>query len=315
MGNEGVRLISFIIPCFGSEKTLESVVGRVCQTMAPLSYEYEIILVNDCSPDKVGEVIERLAEENPRITGVFLARNFGQHAALLAGMRQGKGDYFICLDDDGQTSPEEAPKLIAALEAGYDAAYARYGKKMHSSFRNFGSYLNELMLRVLLGKPKELQVTSYFAAKRFIVQNIICYEGSYPYVIGLLLRATRNIANVDVAHQARLQGRSGYTLVKLISLWMNGFTAFSIIPLRISTVIGIVFACSGFLYGIYTVIKKFLNPNVPMGFSSMMTAIVFIGGMVMMMLGIIGEYVGRIYLGMNRAPQYVVRNIIEHKES
>ena len=163
------------------------------------------------------------------------------------------------------------------------------------------------MTRVMLGKPKELHVTSYFAAKRYIVDSMLQYENSYPYVIGLVLRATKNIINVPVKHRSREVGSSGYTMKKLFGLWLNGFTAFSIIPLRVATMAGAVCAGIGFLYGIYTVIKKFVNPAVPMGFSSTMSAIVFIGGMLMLMLGLVGEYIGRIYISINRSPQYVIR--------
>jgi undecaprenyl-phosphate 4-deoxy-4-formamido-L-arabinose transferase len=159
----------------------------------------------------------------------------------------------------------------------------------------------------MLGKPKELKVSSYFAAKRFIVDDMLRYEQSYAYVIGLVLRATKNVANVEVNHRARSVGESGYTLAKLFSLWFNGFTAFSIKPLRIATGIGIFCACSGFLYGIYTIIKKLVLVDVQAGFSALMSVLVFIGGMIMLMLGLIGEYIGRIYICMNNSPQYVIR--------
>ena len=167
---------------------------------------------------------------------------------------------------------------------------------------------------MMLGKPKELQLTSYFAAKRFVVDSMLQYEHSYPYVIGLVLRATKNITNVPVRHRKREVGNSGYTMRKLLSLWFNGFTAFSILPLRIATAAGAFFAVAGFLYGIYTVLKKLINPAVPMGFSSLMAAVVFIGGMLMIMLGLIGEYIGRIYISINRSPQYVIREETGTKE-
>ena len=174
--------------------------------------------------------------------------------------------------------------------------------------------MNDIMTRVMLGKPKDLQVTSYFAARRFVVDSMLGYENCYPYIIGLVLRATRNIANVPVTHRSREAGTSGYTMKKLLALWFNGFTAFSILPLRIATATGIVCAGSGFLYGIYTIIKKFVNPNVPLGFSSMMAVIVFVGGMLMIMLGFIGEYIGRIYISINNSPQYVVREMIGRRD-
>ena len=197
--------------------------------------------------------------------------------------------------------------MIAKLEEGYDAVYAKYEHKHHSTFRNMGSKVNELMTRVMLEKPKELFISSYFAVRRFVVEDMIRYENSYPYVIGLVLRTTKNITNVVVNHRDREEGSSGYTLKKLLGLWFNGFTAFSVKPLRIATTIGVLSAMIGFLYGIYTIIKKIVNPSVPMGFSSTMAAIVFFGGMIMVMLGLIGEYIGRIYISMNNSPQYVIR--------
>ena len=308
--------ISFVIPCYRSENTLPNVIDEIKTTMAEIKEDYEIILVNDCSPDNTFSVITKLAEENDNILGLDLARNYGQHCALMAGMRHSSGDIVVCLDDDGQTPANEVGKLLGKLEEGYDVCYASYGKKQHSGFRNFGSKINELMTRIMLGKPKELKVSSYFAAKRFVVEDMLRYDQSYAYVIGLVLRATKNVCNVEVNHRARTEGTSGYTLAKLFSLWFNGFTAFSIKPLRIATAIGCFCACSGFLYGIYTIIKKFiLMDAVEAGFSAIMSVLVFMGGMVMLMLGLIGEYIGRIYICMNNSPQYVIRQTVGHKES
>lgn len=305
------QLISFVIPCYRSEKTIRAVVDEVAAAVESLShYDYEIILVNDGSPDDTFSVIRNLCEADTRIKGINLSKNFGQHAALMAGFRHVKGDIVVCLDDDGQTPANEVGKLIEGIQEGADVVYARYEHKQHSWFRNFGSKLNELMTRVMLGKPKELYLSSYFAARRFVIDEVTRYENAYPYVIGLVLRATKNITNVNVTHREREIGSSGYTMGKLINLWVNGFTSFSVKPLRIATMIGAFCAFMGFCYGIYTIIKKFINPGVPMGFSSLMSAVVFIGGMQMLMLGLIGEYIGRIYVCMNNSPQYVIKETI-----
>ena len=305
------QLISFVIPCYRSEQTIRAVVDEVAAAVDALSeYDYEIVLVNDGSPDDTFSVIRSLCETDTRIKGINLSKNFGQHAALMAGFRHVKGDIVVCLDDDGQTPANEVGKLIAGIQEGADVVYARYEHKQHSWFRNFGSKLNELMTRVMLGKPKELYISSYFAARRFVIDEVARYENAYPYVIGLVLRATKNIINVNVTHREREVGTSGYTLRKLINLWVNGFTSFSVKPLRIATMIGAFCAFMGFCYGIYTIIKKFINPSVPMGFSSLMSAVVFIGGMQMLMLGLIGEYIGRIYVCMNNSPQYVIKETI-----
>lgn len=304
-----MKKISFIIPCYRSALTIGKVVEEVEKSMAELSdrYSYEMILVNDYPEDDTFEVIRKLAEEKDYITGINLARNFGQHAALMAGFHYCDGDIIICLDDDGQTPADEVGKLLDKLEEGFDVVYAKYSHKQHSTFRNLGSRVNEVMTRVMLGKPKDLYISSYFAAKKFVIKEMIRYRNPYPYVIGLVLRTTKRIANVEVHHREREIGTSGYTLGKLFGLWFNGFTAFSIKPLRIATASGALCALAGFLYGIYTIIKKFINPIAPMGWSSTMAAIMFIGGTMMLMLGLIGEYIGRIYISLNNAPQYVVR--------
>ena len=303
-----MKMVSFVIPCYRSENTLEHVVAEIRDKMKSLAeYSYEVILVNDCSPDGTLAVIHRLCEADDRIKGISFSRNFGQHSALMAGLRQSTGDYVVCLDDDGQTPADEVDKLLSRLDEGFDAVYAQYEHKQHSAFRNLGSKINEMMTRIMLDKPKELYVSSYFAVRRFVVEDMIRYENSYPYVIGLVLRATKNITNVTVQHREREEGSSGYTLRKLLGLWFNGFTAFSVKPLRIATTVGVLSASVGFMYGIYTIIKRFINPAVPMGFSALMAALVFFGGMIMILLGLIGEYIGRIYISMNNSPQYVIR--------
>ena len=310
-----MKKVSFVIPCYRSALTIGKVVNEIQDTMNAMeNYSYEIILVNDCSPDDTFEVISKLCEENINICGVNLAKNFGQHAALMAGFYQVTGDILVCLDDDGQTPADEVGKLLAEIEAGQDVVYASYDHKKHSMFRNFGSWVNEKMLQFLLGKPKELFVSSYFAARRFIVDEMLRYENAYPYVIGLVLRSTKKIVNVSVNHREREIGTSGYTLGKLLGLWFNGFTAFSTKPLRIATASGTIFAGLGFLYALYTIIKKFVNPAVPMGFSSLMSAILIIGGLILLVLGLVGEYIGRMYICMNNAPQFVVRDFIPAKE-
>ncbi len=307
-----MKKVSFIIPCYRSEKTLGSVVNEIETTMDKMAdrYEYDIFLINDASPDGTAGVIEKLCEENSRIRGISFARNFGQHAALMAGFRYSDGDICVALDDDGQTPADQVDRLLSAIENGADAVYAKYDHKKHSGFRNFGSRVNDMMLRIMLSKPKELFVSSYFAVRRFVVEDMIRYENSYPYVIGLVLRSTKSIVNVDIDHRDRMEGSSGYTLKKLLGLWFNGFTAFSVKPLRIATFIGGVSACLGLLYGLYVIIRRLIIdiPDEAMGFAATMSAIVFFGGMILLMLGLIGEYIGRIYISMNNSPQYVIRD-------
>lgn len=310
------QLISFVIPCYRSAQSIGGVVEEIEAAMKELpAYRHEIILVNDASPDDTFDVIKALCGANRYICGVNLARNFGQHAALMAGFAYVRGDIVVCLDDDGQTPAKEVNKLIEGIEAGSDVVYAKYVHKQHSGFRNFGSKINELMIRVMLGKPKELYISSYFAARRFVIEEMLRYQNPYPYVIGLVLRTTKKITNVEVTHRERQIGTSGYTMGKLLGLWFNGFTAFSVKPLRIATVAGVLSACMGFAYGIYTIIKKFLNPDVVVGFSALMAALVFFCGLILLMLGIIGEYLGRIYISLNNSPQYVIRECVDERDA
>lgn len=302
--------ISFVIPCYRSEKSIEHVVADI-QHIIHAEDTCEIILVNDCSPDNTFFVIQNLCKKWNNITGISFSRNFGQHAALMAGFHYVTGDVVVCLDDDGQTPPSEVYKLLDAIDDKTDVVYAEYIQKKHSIFRNIGSKINFKMTEYLLGKPKNLFVSSYFAAKRYIIDEIIKYENPYPYVIGLILRSTKNIKNVVVEHCERKEGNSGYSFRKLLRLWLNGFTAFSVKPLRVATTLGVLFAFVGFVYAIYTVVNKFINPNVPVGWSSMMSAFMIIGGCILFMLGLIGEYIGRIYISINNSPQYVIKDIVE----
>ena len=219
------------------------------------------------------------------------------------------------MDDDGQTPADEIWKLIDEVRAGHDAVYAHYGNKKHSLYRNLGSKLNDLMADAMLSKRKDLYVSSYFAVKRFIVDEMIKYQNPYPYVIGLVLRTTKDIVNVDVNHRERMEGNSGYTLGKLINLWMNGFTAFSVKPLRIATCVGAVMAIAGFVYGLVTIIRKLLGLNYIMGYSGIITILTIIGGILLLMMGIIGEYIGRIYISLNNSPQFIVRKVIGGKDA
>ena len=308
--------LSFVIPCYRSAQTLPAVVGEINETLATErfagKYTHEIILVCDGSPDNTYEVIKELAAKDGSIRGINFARNFGQHAALMAGLRAAKGDIVICLDDDGQTPANQCDRLIDKVEEGYDACYASYAHKRHSGVRNAGSKINERMTRIMLGKPKELYVSSYFAVKRFVVEEMVRYENAYPYVLGLVLRTTKNIANAPVDHRERTVGATGYTFKTLLGLWFNGFTNFSVKPLRIATFCGGLCAVVGFLYALWTVIKHlFIDANQPIGWTMMMSVLLIIGGVLMLMLGLIGEYIGRIYVSMNAAPQYVIRETTE----
>jgi polyisoprenyl-phosphate glycosyltransferase len=286
-------------------------VEEIRSTIAQRSgYEYEIILVNDCSPDGVYSVIEGLCASDGRMRGVNLARNAGQHAAILVGLSVVSGDLVIVLEDDGQTPTGEAWKLIDKLDEGFDIVFARYSDKRHSFLRNIGSRINDIMGESLTGKPKHLAVSGFIAMRRFVAEQVIKYKNPYPYLSGLLFHSSSRIANVDVAHRDRLSGSSGYTFTNLIALWLNGFISFSVKPLRMATLMGVVCASIGFCLGAYVIINKIINPHVAAGYSGIMATLSFIGGMILLVLGMIGEYVGRIFISINNIPQYVIRNTL-----
>ncbi len=276
--------------------------------------DYELILVNDSSPDSTFDVISMLAQKDSHVVGIDLAKNFGQHSAIFAGLRYASGEVIVCLDDDGQTPPESIPELLSAIDSGADVVYAKYENKQHSSFRNFGSKVNDWMADKLLGKPKDLYLSSFFAMRQYVMKEVLKYENPFVYLPGLILRTTKHICNVVVPHHKRETGTSGYTFGKLLRLWLNGFTAFSVKPLRIADIAGCVVAGGGFLYLLYTLVMYAVRPGTVAGWHSLMAVLLILGGSIMLMLGVMGEYLGRVYISLNRAPQYVVRNITERIE-
>lgn len=307
-----MKLVSFVIPCYCSEKTIGSVLDEIRSTMLDLTqFDYEVVLVNDGSPDNTFDTIRALAESDEHVTAIDLARNFGQQNAIMSGLSHSSGDYVVCLDDDGQTPANEVGKLLEKLEEGYDVVYASYEHKQHSRFRNWGSRVNSRMTEIMLGKPKNLALTSYFAVKRFVVLEMLKYKHSFPYSEGLVLRSTRRICNVPVNHRQRQEGKSGYTLGKLISLWMNGFTSFSVKPLRLATYLGAFSALLGFLYALVIIVKHFVDSSIPEGWSSTMALQLVLGGIILVVLGLIGEYIGRIYICINASPQFVEREVVK----
>lgn len=308
--------ISYVIPCYRSEKTVMIVVDEIEETMKQRPHlSYEIVLVNDGSPDNVWDVIETRSKDDGHVVGVNLARNFGQHCALMAGYNQTLGDVIVSLDDDGQTPADEVFKLLDKVDEGYDVVYATYPEYHQAWFRRIGSdmtkVVSDFMLNIKEDYPKG---SSYFAMKKYVRDEIIRYDHPYPFVSGLILRATRNLGFVEVNHRERIQGTSGYTLKSLILHWTNSFTAFSVKPLEMGAFLGFFFAAAGFIFAIVTVVLKLIHPERQAGWSSMMAALMIIGGVIMMLLGVIGEYVGRIYICLNNSPQFVVKEVASKEE-
>lgn len=299
--------ISYVIPCFNSQNTIVSVVKSIKGMMKKdlKKYSYEIILVNDGSTLELHSVITKNFYNDNYVRYIRLSKNFGQHNAIMAGLNSATGDYIVCLDDDGQTPASEIPILINSLDEETDVVYGKYNLKKHSMFRNFGSYMNDLMLRLLLGKPKDLYISSFFAMKKYVKDEIIKYTSPYPYLGGLILKNTNRIKNIIVNHNARIEGKSGYSLKKLIKLYMNGLTNFSIQPLRISVYFSGLFIFIALITSIYLIVHKLSNPNIPIGWTSIIICILFVGAVITFLLGLIGEYIGRIYISLNKIPQYV----------
>ena len=310
-------LLSFVIPCYRSAVTIGAVVKELTDTVAARAseYDHEIVLVNDGSPDNTAQIIRSLCREYPAIRFVDLSRNFGQHSALMAGFHHVTGDIVICLDDDGQTPANECFKLIDKVAEGYDLVFAEYPKRKQSGFRNLGSRFNTFCNHFFYNQPKDLTANSYYACRRFVVDQALQYPNPFPYVTGLLFQSVSRYCNVPVNHRERMEGHSGYTLKKLISLWFNGVTAFSIKPLRLASYVGWATAGVGFLFAIITIIRKIFHPEMQAGWASTIAVMLFLGGVVIALMGIIGEYIGRIYLSINRYPQFVVRSVTQGEET
>lgn len=305
-----MQKISFVIPCYRSEQTIGHVIDEIRAQMQNRSCDYEIVAVNDCSPDRVFDVLSRMAQEDEHIKVISFAKNFGQHSAMMAGVRFSTGDVIVFLDDDGQCPLEELGRLLAPLSQGADVAIARYGVKAQSLFKNFGSLVNEVAANLLIDKPKDIQMGNFMAFRRFVADEMLRYHGPYPYISGLLFRSSARVVNVPMKELPRLAGGTTYTLTKLVSLWVSSFTAFSVQPLRVATFIGILSAIVGILLAAFIVARKILHPEIAVGWSSLMSIGRFSSGLIMFMLGIIGEYVGRIYLCLSDTPQYVIRDTV-----
>lgn len=300
--------LSLVIPVYNAEKTIVS----LCQALISLyasAYRLEIVLVNDGSRDNSHRVCLELHRSQPEIiTYLRLSRNFGEHSAVMAGLNHVHGDYCVIMDDDFQNPPEEVGRLIAEMAKGYDVVYSSYPVKNDSLWRNFGSHFNNRMANYVLNKPEKLYLSSFKAMNRFLVEEVIKYTGPDPYIDALILRTTNNIGTVSIRHDKRPFGRSGYTLKKLITLWGNMVVSYSLIPLRIIGVIGLVMAVIGVVMGGMTLFDALLPGRTdPNEYEKLTSVIAFFRGFQLLAISIVGEYVGRIYLTLNSDPQFVIR--------
>ncbi len=307
-------MYSFVIPCYNSSESIRHVVELTMEEMEKMNRrEFEFVLVNDYSSSpKTMPVLKKLAEEYPCVTVLNLAKNAGQHNAIMAGLNYAKGDILIGMDDDMQTHPSQLPYLFEELEKGYDIVYGYYPEKKHSAFRNFGSWVNYISVRILIGKPKELKTSSYWVARKFVRDSVIEYQAPYAYIQGLFLRTTRNISCIPIQHFQREEGESNYTFKRLLKLWSN-IIGFSITPLRLTEYCGFGLSLLSIISAVVVLIRKILNPAMALGWPSLMIVICFFSGIQLMFLGLIGEYIGRMFLGLNRQPQYVIREVIRQE--
>ena len=302
--------ISVVIPCYYSVQTVGYVIEKITETMEKhQDYDYEVILVNDGSTDGTFDVISSYAQKDEHIIGLDLSRNFGQHSALMAGYSCVTGDYVLGMDDDGEHNPEEMFKLIHKLEEGYDYVCAEFKSNDHSLYKKLGSKLNDWMATNCIGKPKDALFSSYYVMRRFVVDEIIKSRNPHPYVGGMIVSVTKKLTYVPIEHCTRRAGVSGYSLKNSVALLLNGMTAYSVLPLRFASLSGVICAALGFLLGLIMVIRKIINPEILAGYTSTIACIMLVGGIIMLLMGMIGEYVGRIYMLINQIPQYVVRSV------
>lgn len=306
-----MTLLSIVIPVYNAEKTIED----LCLTLVSLlggDYLLEIVLINDCSCDGTDAICKRLQSTfSETITYVRLSRNFGEHNAVMAGLIQTHGDYVVVMDDDFQNPPEEVPRLVAEIQKGFDVVYSKYPIKQDSAFRNLVSFLNGSMARVVLNKPANLYLSSFKVMNRFVVNQIVIYKTPNPYLDAIILRITRHIGTMEVRHEQRRMGKSGYTMKKLAALWGNIIVSYSLFPLRLLAVIGFILT----LLGIYSVADMLIRDIHPLladlsDLEEFASVSLFFRGLQLLATGIVGEYVGRIYCKLNHEPQFIIRELI-----
>ena len=300
--------LSIVVPVYHSASILPKLVEQIYQEMSKegLTERFELLLINDASPDNSWEVIQSLANKHPFIRGISLRRNFGQHNAIMAGLNHVNGKYIVLMDDDLQHPPNAIGDMLLALKNGYDVCYTKYLNRRHAAWKQFGSKFNNWVATHLLGKPKELYLSSFKAMSRDIADEIVKYDGPYAYVDGLILDVTRSITTIDIQHQSRHEGKGNYNLRRSLSLWLKMATSFSVLPLRLATYTGFILAALSSVMIVFVIFQKILNPELPAGWTSLIATILFIGGIQTLCIGMIGEYLGRTYLKLNYKPQFVV---------
>jgi undecaprenyl-phosphate 4-deoxy-4-formamido-L-arabinose transferase len=303
--------ISVVIPVYRSAEMLPKLVERLCAVLDGLGRPYEMIMVDDSSPDDSWRVLNELQRARPeRLVLIQLMRNFGQHNALMCGFRHARGRLLITMDDDLQNPPEEIPRLLEAIEStGSDLVYGVPDEKQHPALRNAGSALICRFYQVVF--KMRVRPTSYRIIRRELVAAILTYSLNFTFIDGLLAWNTQRISQITVAHYPRPAGRSGYSLGKLLVLALNLFTNYSLLPLQAVSLVGFAAAAGGFLVGAYYLAAYFFSAITVPGYASTITAILILGGVQLLAIGVMGEYLGRLHLNVNRKPQYTIRSVTD----
>jgi polyisoprenyl-phosphate glycosyltransferase len=301
--------ISVVIPVYNSENCLDELNQQISDALKDVSYE--LILVNDKSKDKSWDKIVRLTEVNKSVRGISLKKNAGQDNAIMAGLAKAKGEYVVIMDDDLQHSPYDILKLHETCKRGYDICYGLFSDKKQSRWKNAGSQLNDYLAQLFLKKPVGLYLSPFKIMHTSLVQEVLGYKGAFPYVDGIVLALTSNITQIELVHQKRFDGKGNYSLFKSVSVFLKHVTGYSLYPLRIATIIGILAASLSFLLGVIFVVDYLTNDVHVEGWITLVLLIVFFNGLMLMCIGLIGEYIGRIYLTITSRRQYVVDKFIE----
>ena len=308
-------LISIAIPCYKSEKTIGKVVEEIRSVFQQSpEHDYQIVLVNDYPFDNTFSLIKRLCDEDDRITGVNLSKNFGQASAKLAAIPFAKGDAVVFMDDDGQHPAEGIIPLAEKVMEGYDVVYAHFKSKKHNIFKRVTSKINAKISEINGTRRKGSHVSSFYAISRFAADCYDTYTSPFPSMMGYLNTLAGKVTEIEMPHRARMEGKSNYSLGKLLKLWLNGFTNFSIVPIRFIALLGAIIALGGFAFGTVIVVRKILNPAIAAGYTSSVAITLFLGGLILAALGLIGEYIGRIYMTVSNLKQYGVREIYNGKK-
>ena len=306
--------LSIVIPVFNSKDCLGELVKRVDTVLGANVKSYEIIMVNDCSTDESWLGIEELSLIYKHLKGINLRKNFGQDNAIMAGLNYSQGDVIIIMDDDLQHDPEDIPKLIDGVKKGHDVCYAHFTSKKQSWPKNFGSWFNGKVANLILKKPKEIYLSPYKAVRKEVVDEIVKYDGPYPYIDGLIFRITRNITQVVAEHRKRLAGKGNYNIVRSVRVWLKLATNFSVFPLRIASFLGMLSAGFGFCMALYFVVMHYYGVDAPTGWPSLIVTLLFIGGIQLLTIGIVGEYVGRVFIQQSKGPQFIVKNVTKSEK-